>query len=76
MFKSVSDITGRFQLFELLMPFNGLLPLMCFNIMTIFQEDKYISCGIAEENKVAIGLDCNVGNLYIPPFSKVNVNGS
>lgn len=61
-----------------LMLFNGLLSLMCFNTVTLFQENKYISCEIAEENKVAIGLDCNVGHFYIAPFSKVNVisNGS
>lgn len=47
--------------------------LLCFNIVTLFQEDKYISCEIAEENKVVIGLDCNVGHFYISPFSKVNV---
>lgn len=39
----------------------------------VFQEDKYVSCEIAEENKVAVGLDCSVGNLYIPPFTKVNI---
>uniref|UniRef100_A0A8C1E8U6 Integrin subunit alpha 4 n=2 Tax=Cyprinus carpio TaxID=7962 RepID=A0A8C1E8U6_CYPCA len=43
------------------------------HFIKVLEEDKYISCEIAEENKVAIGLDCNVGNLYIPPFSKVNV---
>lgn len=46
---------------------------MWVNIVTLFQEDKYINCEIAEENKVVTGLDCNVGNLYISPFSKVNV---
>ncbi|XP_052004536.1 integrin alpha-4-like [Xyrauchen texanus] len=39
----------------------------------VLEEDKYVSCEITEENKVAIGLDCNVGNLYIPSFSKVNI---
>ncbi|XP_056610488.1 integrin alpha-4 isoform X1 [Triplophysa dalaica] len=37
------------------------------------EEDKYVSCEIAEENKVAVGLDCSVGNLYIPPFTKLNI---
>uniref|UniRef100_A0A673JYU4 Uncharacterized protein n=1 Tax=Sinocyclocheilus rhinocerous TaxID=307959 RepID=A0A673JYU4_9TELE len=43
------------------------------HFIKVLEEDKYISCEIAEENKVAIGLDCNVGNLYIPPFSKINI---
>ncbi|XP_059356508.1 integrin alpha-4-like [Carassius carassius] len=43
------------------------------HFIKVLEEDKYISCVIAEENKVAIGLDCNVGNLYISPFSKINI---
>ncbi|XP_077072076.1 integrin alpha-4 [Siphateles boraxobius] len=43
------------------------------HFIKVLEEDKYISCGIAEEDKVATGLDCNVGNLYIPPFSKLNI---
>ncbi|XP_073701757.1 integrin alpha-4-like [Garra rufa] len=43
------------------------------HFIKVLEEDKYISCEIAEENKVAIGLDCNVGNLYIAPFSKINI---
>lgn len=43
------------------------------HFIKVLEEDKYISCGIAEENKVAIGLDCNVGHLYMPPFSKLNI---
>ncbi|XP_016149044.1 integrin alpha-4-like isoform X1 [Sinocyclocheilus grahami] len=43
------------------------------HFIKVLEEDKYISCEIAEENKVAIGLDCNVGNLYIPPISKINI---
>uniref|UniRef100_A0A8C1GZV3 Integrin alpha 4 n=1 Tax=Cyprinus carpio TaxID=7962 RepID=A0A8C1GZV3_CYPCA len=43
------------------------------HFIKVLEEDKYISCEIAEEDKVAIGVDCNVGNLYISPFSKVNV---
>ncbi|XP_051564254.1 integrin alpha-4-like [Myxocyprinus asiaticus] len=39
----------------------------------VLEEDKYVSCEFAEENNVAIGLDCNVGNLYIPSLSKVNI---
>ena len=38
----------------------------------ILQEEKYASCDIVEENKTTIGLDCNVGNLYLPALAKVN----
>uniref|UniRef100_A0A8C2HRG7 Integrin alpha 4 n=1 Tax=Cyprinus carpio TaxID=7962 RepID=A0A8C2HRG7_CYPCA len=43
------------------------------HFIKVLEEDKYISCEIAEEDKVAIGVDCNVGNLYISPFSKINI---
>uniref|UniRef100_A0AAR2KZ81 Integrin alpha 4 n=1 Tax=Pygocentrus nattereri TaxID=42514 RepID=A0AAR2KZ81_PYGNA len=40
-------------------------------IRVLDAEEKYVSCEIAEDNKTAIGLDCSVGNLYIPSLSKV-----
>ncbi|XP_048050458.1 integrin alpha-4 [Megalobrama amblycephala] len=43
------------------------------HFIKVLEEDKYISCEIAEENKVVIGLDCNVGHFYISPFSKLNI---
>ncbi|TRY88287.1 hypothetical protein DNTS_029033 [Danionella cerebrum] len=43
------------------------------HFIKVLEEDLYVSCEIAEENKVAIGLDCNVGNLYISPLSKFNI---
>lgn len=36
------------------------------------QEEKYVSCDIVEENKTTTGLDCSVGNLYLPALAKVN----
>ncbi|XP_067300539.1 integrin alpha-4 [Pseudorasbora parva] len=43
------------------------------HFIKVVEEDKYISCEITEENKLSIGLDCNVGNLYIAPFSRLNI---
>lgn len=43
------------------------------HFIKVLEEDKYVSCELAEENKVAVGLDCNVGNLYIPPFAKLGI---
>lgn len=43
------------------------------HFIKVLEEDKFVSCEIVEENKLAIGLDCSVGNLYIPPFSKLNI---
>ncbi|KAL2081293.1 hypothetical protein ACEWY4_023146 [Coilia grayii] len=43
-------------------------------IKVLDAEEKYVSCDIVEENKATIGLDCNVGNLYIPALAKLNVS--
>ncbi|XP_063069320.1 integrin alpha-4 [Engraulis encrasicolus] len=43
-------------------------------IKVLDAEEKYVSCDIVEENKEPIGLDCNVGNLYLPAFAKLNVS--
>uniref|UniRef100_A0AAR2KGJ9 Integrin alpha 4 n=1 Tax=Pygocentrus nattereri TaxID=42514 RepID=A0AAR2KGJ9_PYGNA len=43
-------------------------------IRVLDAEEKYVSCEIAEDNKTAIGLDCSVGNLYIPSLSKLNIS--
>lgn len=43
-------------------------------IRVLDAEEKYVSCEVVEENKTAIGLDCSVGNLYIPSLSKLNIS--
>ncbi|KAI4881006.1 hypothetical protein NFI96_019659 [Prochilodus magdalenae] len=43
-------------------------------IRVLDAEEKYVSCESVEENKTVIGLDCNVGNLYIPSLSKLNIS--
>ncbi|XP_062862196.1 integrin alpha-4 [Trichomycterus rosablanca] len=43
-------------------------------IKVLDAEEKHVSCEIAEEDKTAIGLDCSVGNLYIPARSKLNIS--
>lgn len=35
------------------------------------QEEKYVSCKIAEEEKTSVGLDCSVGNLFFNTLAKV-----
>ncbi|XP_031442160.1 integrin alpha-4 [Clupea harengus] len=43
-------------------------------IKVLDAEEKYASCDIVEENKTTIGLDCNVGNLYLPALAKLNIS--
>uniref|UniRef100_A0A4W4EKC4 Integrin alpha-2 domain-containing protein n=1 Tax=Electrophorus electricus TaxID=8005 RepID=A0A4W4EKC4_ELEEL len=42
-------------------------------IRVLDAEEKYVSCEVVEENKTHVGLDCSVGNLYIPSLSKVAI---
>uniref|UniRef100_A0A4W4EJ21 Integrin alpha-2 domain-containing protein n=1 Tax=Electrophorus electricus TaxID=8005 RepID=A0A4W4EJ21_ELEEL len=43
-------------------------------IRVLDAEEKYVSCEVVEENKTHVGLDCSVGNLYIPSLSKLNIS--
>ncbi|XP_076858286.1 integrin alpha-4 [Brachyhypopomus gauderio] len=43
-------------------------------IRVLDAEEKYVTCDVAEENKTVLGLDCSVGNLYIPSLSKLNIS--
>ncbi|XP_066515112.1 integrin alpha-4 [Hoplias malabaricus] len=43
-------------------------------IRVLDDEENHASCETVEENKTAIGVDCSVGNLYIPSLSKLNIS--
>ncbi|KAI5106825.1 integrin alpha-4 isoform X1 [Silurus meridionalis] len=43
-------------------------------IRVLDAEEKHVSCEINEEQNATTTLDCNVGNLFIPSLSKLNIS--
>ncbi|KAG7466833.1 hypothetical protein MATL_G00146510 [Megalops atlanticus] len=43
-------------------------------IKVLDAEERHVTCNVAEEKQVAVGMDCSVGSLYLSSLEKLNIS--